>query len=108
MQKDMGSAYPHNFIIEIMVQYGYVIGSIILFYLLYLLIKSLIKSNTIERELLIIIFSTEIIRLMVSSSYLRSSLFFLWLGLSINIVYRRKKNEKASNNITNKFTDSSN
>ena len=103
MNKDMGSCYPHNLLIEILVQYGYIIGTGIILYLGYLFIKSIQKGNQSERELVIILFATEIIRLMLSSSYLRSSLFFLWLGLSINIVYRkrRKKIEENSNNSTN-------
>ena len=103
MNKDMGSCYPHNLIIEILVQYGYIIGTGIILYLCYLFIKSIRKGSQIERELLIIIFSTEIIRLMLSSSYLSSSLFFLWLGLSINIVYRNRRMEveENSNHSTN-------
>lgn len=110
MNKDMGSSYPHNIIVEIMTQYGYIIGTMIILYLSCLFIISLLKSNSFERELLIIIFSTEIIRLMLSSSYLRSSFFFLWLGLSINIVYRkrRKKVEEHSDNITDKLANTSN
>ena len=110
MNKDMGSCYPHNLLIEILVQYGYVIGTAIILYLIYLVIKSVQKGNIDEKELLIIIFSIEIIRLMLSSSYLRSSLFFLWLGLSINVVYknREEKIEENSNNSTNQLTNSGN
>lgn len=103
MNKDMGSCYPHNLIIEILVQYGYILGTGIILLLSYLFIKSIKKGEQSEKELIIILFATEIIRLMLSSSYLRSSLFFLWLGLSINIVYRKRgeKVEKNSNNSTN-------
>ena len=108
MRKDIGSSYPHNFIIEIVTQYGYIIGSLIIIYLIYLFIKTLLQSNIKEKEFIIILFSVEIVRLMLSSSYLRSPLFFLWLGSIVNIVYRRRVNEEYSNNITNGLTDSRN
>lgn len=95
--KDMSSCYPHNLFIEVLVQYGYIIGIILILVFLNLIIKSYRKANFDERRILISFFSIEVVRLMISSSYLISPIFFMYLGLCVNIINRKKaENEKNS------------
>ena len=95
MEKDMSSSYSHNLIIEILAQYGYIIGGIVILCLGYLIIRAFIKGKKIERDFIIVLFSMEIIRLFLSSSYLLSPLFFLLLGGCFNIIDKEKvKGEK--------------
>lgn len=90
MNRDMSSCYPHNLIVEILVQYGYIVGGIIITYLSYLLLETIIKGNKVERDFVIIFFSMEIVRLFLSSSYISSPLFFLLLGGCFKIIYKKK------------------
>ena len=97
MMKDMTSSYTHNLFIEILVQFGYFIGGIIIIYLIFLCIRAFLKAEKLEKDFIIIFFSMEIVRLMFSSSYLLSPLFFLLLGKSFNIVYRKKEKINETN-----------
>lgn len=84
--KDMSSSYPHNLFLEILLQYGMIIGTFFSIFIILIIIMAFIKGNKQEKNLILILFSTEFIRLMISSSYMVSVLFFLMLGFCINII----------------------
>lgn len=100
-QKEMSSCYPHNLILEIIVQYGYIVGGIIITVLCCWFFLGIKNANEGNKNFLLILLTTEIVRLMISSSYLLSPLFFLCLGLCLRIVYRRKENEENIINSSN-------
>lgn len=79
--KDMNSCYPHNFILEFLSDYGIFIGSILLFVLLIKIIISLKTYDYYSKMIIVLIVSMELVRLLVSSSYIRSPLFFILLGI---------------------------
>ena len=97
MKKDMSSCYPHNLILEILVHYGMIVGTTIIITIFILSIKAFKKGRSQERDMIIIIFSMEIVRLFISSSYTMSPLFFLYLGLIYSIIKRSGKNEICNN-----------
>lgn len=99
MNKDMSSCYPHNLFLELIVQYGLFIGIILSFSIVFLIIKAMLKAKGKRRDFLIILFSIEFIRLMISSSYIVSILFFYLIGISIAYIQNNGgKNEKSINN----------
>ena len=77
----MNSCYPHNFILEFLSDYGIFIGSILLFVLLIKIIISLKTYDYYSKMIIVLIVSMELVRLLVSSSYIRSPLFFILLGI---------------------------
>lgn len=98
MQKDMHSCYPHNIILEVYSNYGIILGT---FILLMILIRIIYfnKNRTIEeKNVLLFFFSCEIIRLLISSSYLRSPIFFIFLGILFS--KKEKRYNYDSNSIT--------
>lgn len=81
MTKDMSTCYPHNLIIEIIAQYGYLVGTMLIVFLIGLLVNTIKNTNGNERNILLLLVSQEIIKLLVSSSYIISPMFFLVLGI---------------------------
>lgn len=75
--------YPHNFILEILMQFGFVLGIILLLVLLIFFIHCLRRSPTTEaRAVLIIFIGTYLFPLLFSGSYLEWKGFYALMGLS--------------------------
>lgn len=73
--------YPHNFIYEILLQYGNLIGGVFLLILTSLFLKKMVFSKeTLSKEILLVLFCISVLRLMTSSSYLYEPWFFVFLG----------------------------
>lgn len=90
----LDGAYVHNILIEILSNFGMILGSMILMVLFILIIKSLFTKNMAEYGLVVVWISLGFVSLMVSDSYLENIRFWIFLGLLINIngtVRRRQK-----------------
>ncbi len=82
-----GWRYAHNFVIEIIAQFGYLLGIPILIFVLHLLIKGLTSDDGRMRILIAIFMATGFFKLFLSSSYLnREPAFYIMLGLCVNAV----------------------
>ncbi len=79
-----GKGFSHNFIIEIFINYGLIMGPILISLILFLLIKGLSSKNTYMLKLVLIWFSIGFVHLMVSSSYLIDFKFWTFLGILLN------------------------
>ena len=78
--------HPHNIILEIFLQYGIPLGSLVIVFLCYMLISAI---RVIDKSpILLVLICFLIIYLMISGSYLRTPLF--WFLLSINYKLIRK------------------
>lgn len=81
---DAWMAYPHNLVLELMIDFGIAIGGLISAYILGLFTIRLYKGN-LEKKLIIGVVGTAILsRLMVSSSFMIEGPFYLMLGLFLN------------------------
>lgn len=93
--------YPHNFFLEILFQFGLVIGPLLIILLLVLFIKTLLVLNKKNFQnnylsfLFYFFFVSGVFRLISTSSYLTTFEFFAFIGISlkINILAKAKKNE---------------
>lgn len=93
-----GSVYPHNFIYEIMMQFGWFFGPIILLLYLYLIIYSLrYKRN---RQAAIFILCALLLKFMLSGSYLLSGQF--WIA-TCSLIAISKSQSKQTNEYTRNF-----
>lgn len=70
-----GSIYPHNFIYEIMMQFGWALGPIVLLLYLGLVVSSLKEKGS--RQAVIFILCTLLLKFMLSGSYLLSGQFWI-------------------------------
>lgn len=78
-----GSVYPHNIIYEMLMQFGWVLGSGILLYYLILFLKSVSHSNT--RIIVLFFFCAVVCRFFVSDSYLQNGQFWIMTACIISI-----------------------
>lgn len=76
--------YAHNFLIEVVSNYGIIFGVLILAIILYFTVKSLATKSTDEYNMIIIWISLGFVHLMVSSSYLIDLKFWIFSGIVIN------------------------
>lgn len=110
---DEWMAYPHNLILELMIDFGVVIGALLSIIIFIQYAIQIIKSNLEKRTVIGILATIVIIRLMVSSSYMIEGLFYTVVGLLLNpydmkrqfsnyivndIRYKRANSNKISNN----------
>lgn len=90
-----GSAtYAHNILLEILCQFGVIIGSLLIIFLLFLIIRRLRRND--KSAYYVILFSVipnGLIKLLFSGSYLTEPYFFLLLGLLLNKYKKEKSNE---------------
>lgn len=75
--------YAHNIIIEILANFGIILGSILVFLLAIITFKTLFSKNKEVSNFIAIWFSIGFIHLMVSSSYLIDFKFWVFIGLAI-------------------------
>lgn len=81
-------SYTHNIFIELWAHFGLIIGSMLIVLLLLIIYQVLIKVRN-KNNLIVIWFSMGFIHLLVSSSYLIDFKFFIFLGLSLNIIFSK-------------------
>lgn len=79
------SAYAHNFFLEILIDFGPLIGSILLIIFLFYLLKGFILTRNSERIFLLLLCCTGFIPILFSGSYLTSKLTFFLIGYIIHI-----------------------
>lgn len=84
--------YVHNIFIELMCDYGIIIGILLFIVLFVLLFKAYNSSEGIEVKLIILILSSNTIyKLFFSGSYLKEPYFFFMLGVLISLIDTAKK-----------------
>lgn len=84
--------YAHNFFIEIMAQFGYLLGPIIIFAVLMVIFNGIFSKSKKIRNLAVIFLSTGFIKLFLSGSYLNMEpAFYILLGLGVNSIHLIKE-----------------
>ena len=89
--------YPHNIFLEILLQFGIVVGTVILVGLACLIWKSFSKGTELERSYLCIMLMLGVMPLLVSGTYLEWDYFWATLGVCIAII-RPMGSEKRKGN----------
>lgn len=85
--KRFGVIYPHDYILDFIFSFGYVIGGLILAYTSYLIIKAYFVSvRNIDRDFLLLLLCTTILKYNFSSTYISEGLYFALLGFCTTII----------------------
>ncbi len=88
--------YPHNIVLEILFQFGVLLGAMILLYFAYIIFNTGFKINKSKNRLYIILYiailSYSVGQLMISGSYLTSNSFGLLVGYIIFIQSKKISN----------------
>lgn len=83
--------YVHNLFLEVLCQFGVVIGSMILLAMIGLPIIALIKTiKTDKFNFVLMLICTVFVKLMVTGSYVTEANLFLLLGISLSIIRSQK------------------
>lgn len=97
----LGGAYTHNLVLEILVSFGVVLGSILLIFLICIWIKGIFFTKDKHLfGLILIVFSNSIPKLMFSNSFWIDEKFWMLLGLcilSLKKDYSRSKLQYLTN-----------
>jgi hypothetical protein len=86
--------YAHNLFIELFVQYGVIIGTLLLLSLFLLILRSYYKNNLLGKNWILILVSISIAKLVVSGSYLFEPMLFLLIGFGCNNSEIHTRNSK--------------
>jgi len=83
--------YPHNFILEILLQYGVILGGVLILLFLRLVYLSFKRSSNDDTiNILFIFLSIGFFPLLFSGSYLNAPFFFSFLGFAFSIAKQKK------------------
>ena len=84
--------YPHNFVLEVLLQYGVFVGGALLLSITVLIIRAVLSVTDPDLSRIVLIFTgIGLWPLLVSGSYLTSPLFFTLLGLCLSMRSRRRE-----------------
>lgn len=84
-------AYCHNIILEILVDFGLIIGSLFLFLISYIIIIAFKISSNDVHEVAVILLFFGVMPHMISGSYLTEPYFALFMGYCVWIINNKKK-----------------
>lgn len=85
-------SYAHNIFIEIISQFGYIFGVIIVLFIGYVVLRCLLSKNNDFRLLCIIFISSGLAKLLFSGSYLRQEpAFYILMGLCVSQILSYNK-----------------
>lgn len=88
----LDGVYAHNFFIEIIANFGIIISFVLIYYLFYLILKTILIKNIIKFDLFAIYFSLGFIPLLISASYIEYINFWIFMGILLNINYNKHIN----------------
>lgn len=80
-----GDVYPHNIAYEVLMQWGWVFGPIILYLMLRLFIKGMLMSDT-SRFMTIFFACTDMAKFFVSDSYINNGLFWIMIACMQSVI----------------------
>lgn len=89
-----GLNYAHNILVEMLVSYGILFGSLFILLIGILIVRGYFNSKTFdEHSFIIIIIGAYLVQLFVSSTYRESTGFFFLLGYCVQMIRNRSVNK---------------
>lgn len=92
----LSGRYSHNIFLEVMINFGVIVGGLLLIWGIYLIVKVLFTKDIEVYNITIIWISLGFVHFIVSSSYLTDFRFWIFIGLIGNIYLKKRK--KTFNN----------
>lgn len=84
--------YPHNFFFEVLMQWGWIIGIMMIIGIISLLVRCAVLKDPTKRDIAIFMIITGLARYIISGSYLVEGKFWILLTIMIALVKSGKKN----------------
>ncbi len=86
------NSYPHNILLELLVQYGLIVGTVLIFLVVGCIFASLLRKEKSEFIFIIMLLPCGFLKLMLTGSYLHQEpAFYVLLGFCLNAVLRRNE-----------------
>lgn len=85
-----GSVYPHNIIYEILMQWGWILGSFLLLLLAIVFVKGYMRDS-VSRMVTIFFGCAALGRFFVSDSYLNNGLFWIMIACMLSVISTKDK-----------------
>ena len=85
------NAFSHNFFIEVILDFGYIFGVTFLVIFFLIIIRTYLKSNSENRDILLIFFVMSMVPLMVSGSFTKDISFYIFLGVIYSLNHQKRK-----------------
>lgn len=92
-----GTNYPHNVFVEILYNYGYLLGGVLIIVLLMSLTRAMIKLKNEEYNFLMVLMCSGFFPLFTSFTYFEWPLFWGLIGYLLSQNIRRYKKAESSN-----------
>lgn len=77
----LDGTYAHNIFLEVWLDFGIILGTLVLLFLIVFITKTFLRSN--DKKLFLLFFSLGFMPLLVSGSYLISIMFSILIGFLI-------------------------
>lgn len=91
-----GGRYAHNLFLELAIQFGLLMGTFLIVFLLLLLFSGMFTKDREKRLLFLAFFCSSFIKLMMSSSYLsKEPAFYCMLGICVSCYFTDDKKPEA-------------
>lgn len=88
----LGGGYSHNIVLELWIDFGIILGTLLLAAMILVLFRGYIKAeNKNEKGMILSLIFASLFKLIFSGSYLNERFLFLALGLSAGVIYASKK-----------------
>lgn len=88
--------YAHNILVELWVDFGVIIGTVLLAWMAFTFIQSLCNvSNNEKKGLIVTLICASFMKLFLSSTYLDTAFLFLLIGLCVGTNRKAKKNDSG-------------
>lgn len=88
--------YAHNFVLEVLMQFGVVVGAIICIGVCVLLLRAVAFAQDSEKAMIYLLVASGFFPLLVSGSYVTNPQFFMLLALSLSIVIRHGRRNSVA------------
>ncbi len=86
--------YAHNFLYEILLSFGWIIGLAIICYGTFLILSTFFKSNNQNKKILIVIALSYFARYFISGSFVQEYQFYYFAAILLSIRRNNRLNEK--------------
>lgn len=87
----LGGQYAHNLGLELWISFGWIIGSLVLLWLGFVIVSGIRSSkDNRDKAFILILFSCSVIKLMMSGTYLNEIYLFLLVGFCLNRIRNKK------------------
>lgn len=95
--QSVAGAYAHNFALEVIVSFGWIIGVLLLLLITVTLIKSFLSTtNESEKGFWLVLLCCGVVKLFLSSTFLQESYLFLLLGYCSQMINKKRITAKSN------------